>query len=393
MPTISRSLRIALGLFVLGFLSAALQLGDDAGLGRAFETVTVARHLAAGDGFSSPYDALATGPTTLVPPVHPAIMAGVLRLFGDGAAFTVALVLLQFILNGIQAALLPAVSERLLGQRRPGYFAAGALICLPVMPIMPQFETGLQIVLLLLLVLIPVTARTAIPAALLGALALHTNPSSLFLLVGWMFWKRPGFRWTAIWACTLVLACLPWAIRNHSVTGRFVFIRNNLPLELWLSNNHVAGAGFFDNRLSFKTLHPNYNRAEAESVRQLGESAYFDMCGRHAMEWIRHNPGRFLQLTWERAVLYWFPYREPNRFRSLLVCLLTLLAVPALPRLYRSPVFVAAFLLAPLLYYFVQADYRYRLPYLWLTLLAAGLSASALLERRGTGSARPLRQD
>ena len=115
MLTISRSLRIALGLFVLGFLSAALQIGDDAALGRAFETVTVARNLAAGNGFSSPYDALATGSTTLVPPVHPAIMAGVLLLFGYGGTFTAVLVLLQFVLNGIQAALLPSVSEHLLG--------------------------------------------------------------------------------------------------------------------------------------------------------------------------------------------------------------------------------------------------------------------------------------
>lgn len=377
-----RPLQIALALFAAGFLSAALQISDDAALSSGFETVAVARNLAAGRGFSNPYDALPTGPTAHVSPAYPALMALVIMLCGYGTAFAAIVVFLQFALYGLQVALLPAVSLRLLGRRRPGYFAAFALVCLPLMPILPQFEMGLQIVLLLLYVLIPVAAGSAVPAALLAALTLHVNPSSIFLLAGWMAWKRPALRWTATWIFTLVLACLPWTIRNYAVLGRLTFIRNNLPLELRIANNDIAGANFFDNLQSFRTLHPNNNAAEAAAVARLGESAYFDMCGRQAQDWIRRNPGRFIRLTLERVWLYWFPHTEPIRLQGWLVGLLTLLALPALPRLRRSPVFVSGLCLAPVLYFVVEADIRYRMPYLWITLLAAGLTVSTLLERR-----------
>lgn len=389
MPTASRNLLLPLGLFVLGFLSAALQLGEDAAIGPAFETVSVARNLAAGLGFSNPFQPLPTGPTALIPPVYPALMAGVIRLFGYGGGFVTVMVVLQLVLNGIQAALLPAVSERLLGQRRPGFLAAGALICLPVMPVMPQFEMELQIVILLLFVLIPVTKWSAVPAALFAALALHVNPSSLFLLGGWMLWKRPGIRWSAIWVGVLVIACAPWAIRNYTVTGRLVFIRNNFPLELHIANNEIAGPEFFSNLQSFRSLHPNNNAAEARAVQTLGETAYFDRCGLYAREWIRRNPGRFLHLTAQRAFRYWVPRTEPHHWFGWIVGLLTLLAIPALLRLYKNPVFTAGLLLSPLLYFVVQADYRYRMPYFWLTLLAASCTVANWLDRRAARSAGP----
>src|SRR5437588_7957425 len=45
------------------------------------ETGRISRGLAEGKGFSSPFDA-DTGPTAWFPPLHPAIQAGVFKLFG-----------------------------------------------------------------------------------------------------------------------------------------------------------------------------------------------------------------------------------------------------------------------------------------------------------------------
>src|SRR5271169_169767 len=57
-----------------------------------WETGRVARSIVTGNGFSSPYSE-PTGPTALIPPVYPYLVAGVFKLFGIYSA-SAALVLL-----------------------------------------------------------------------------------------------------------------------------------------------------------------------------------------------------------------------------------------------------------------------------------------------------------
>src|SRR5947209_19203874 len=80
-----------------------------------------------------------------------------------------------------------------------------------------------------------------------------TNPSLgslLPFLLGWAAYRArqhtvrvPGLqstRWLqkpAVALSLAVLCCVPWTIRNYVVFHRFVPLRSNLPLELYIGNN------------------------------------------------------------------------------------------------------------------------------------------------------------
>ncbi len=353
-----------------------LELLPDSALGAGFEPMAVARSLAAGQGFANPYEPLATGPTAHCGPVYPWLLAQVLRLYGGVQPATTPLILVHAVLHGLQFALLPLLSFRLLGRRTPGLIGA-CLLALPILPVLVQFETIVLTLCLLLCLMVEVLPWTAAPAALLGALALHVNPSGLFLLAGWLWWKKPGRRWLVVYVLTIVAACIPWMIRNYRTIGAVGFVRDNLPLELYVSNNDISGPSMMENP-GLVRLHPNTSLAEAQDLKAMGEAAYMRDRGRRALEWIQSHPGRFFRLTAIRAWQYWLPRIDNHPWQAAFIRLITLLALPGMWRLRRHPVFVAAFVFSPLLYFVIQSEPHYRYPFLWATLLAAGVTLSGL---------------
>src|SRR5580692_3605265 len=83
---------LALRLFVM-CLTYQIQLDPSQDhLAFGWETGRVARSIVTGNGFSSPYSK-PTGPTALIPPVYPYLVAGIFKLFGIYTASS-ALVLL-----------------------------------------------------------------------------------------------------------------------------------------------------------------------------------------------------------------------------------------------------------------------------------------------------------
>lgn len=390
MTVVSSQNRQFLLLALAGILAAALKLSvlDGSAFGPGFESVNVARSLAAGKGFADPYSALSTGATAHTAPVYPYLLSIGIRLLGFGGAFAAVFLIFNLILQGVQAALLPSLSAVLLGDRAPGLWAAGLLIALPLIPIAAQGETDLQILALMLCTLIPVAGWSAAPAALLAALALHLNPSSVFLLPGWLVWRRPPRRWLIVWGFTLAAAMLPWTIRNYRTFGGVFFIRDNLGLELRVSHNDLAGISAKDNGASLAALHPMFNLGEARALIRLGEPAYMKESGRLASDWIRAHPAAFARFTAVRALLYWFPAIRDGHWQAWLVTLATILSLGGVLRVWRHPVFFFGFAVAPLLYYLLQADPRYRYPYFWLTLLAAGVVLHRIYGRL-KGSADP----
>jgi len=113
----------------------------------------------------------------------------------------------------------------------------------------------------------------------------------------------------------------------------------------------------------------------------LGEATYNRMRLREAMSWINNNRSRFLWLTAQRLVAFWFPNSSGNPLkqghlsRSEWVAYgFTLLSVPGLLLLWRNRnraavVFSFGLSLDPLMYYLTQFSPRYRHPILWATLL------------------------
>ena len=55
---------------------------SEANFGFGWEMGRIARSIAAGEGFSSPFTQIGTGPTAWEPPIYPYFMAGVFKVFG-----------------------------------------------------------------------------------------------------------------------------------------------------------------------------------------------------------------------------------------------------------------------------------------------------------------------
>jgi hypothetical protein len=187
----------------------------------------------------------------------------------------------------------------------------------------------------------------------------------------------------ALLAIIPILTVSPWLMRNYLVFHQPVFVRDNLGMELAVSNNSCATFSFDVNRKSecFKSSHPNESYEEASRVRALGEPTYNRIRMHDAISWIKNNRGQFSWLTWQRFLAFWFPNstgnpldEEEHSWSDWVTYLFTLLSVPGLLVLWRNNRFTAIvfslwLLLFPLVHYLIHFSTRYRRPVLWATLL------------------------
>jgi hypothetical protein len=225
---------------------------------------------------------------------------------------------------------------------------------------------------------------------------LWINPAPLLVMLAWLafVWvetKLPPNQKLALLIVPFVLVS-PWLVRNYATFGHLVFMRDNLGLELAVSNNPCSTFWFKANEFSdcFGENHPNKSLAEAEKVRELGEYAYNQMRMRQALNWIRSNPRHFLILTGQRFVAFWLPSVTGNPFSDtrmpaglLLIWFMALLSVPGLWLMWKQNREAAAVLMLwllffPPMYYIIQFDVRYRYPILWVTSIPAAFFVKEL---------------
>jgi hypothetical protein len=199
----------------------------------------------------------------------------------------------------------------------------------------------------------------------------------------------------AVLVVTTVIVLMPWTIRNRLVLGGWFFIRDNLGLELRVSNADDAVADPWVNagRGAMQTYHPIFNRTAAERVRREGELAVYSRLGRDAVGWIWTHPSRFLALSLQRFAYFWFP--PALRLRMIWRVGSVALATVGLVLLWRrermsAMVLIVLFAFYPLPYYFLQSYERYRFPIEWAIVLLAvhTLNESWSWFRRSTVSAR-----
>ncbi|WP_294390848.1 hypothetical protein [uncultured Sphingomonas sp.] len=123
----------------------------------------------------------------------------------------------------------------------------------------------------------------AVPAyAVCGVLALRRMP-----LRRW-----PGM--VGIAAGLLVLFSLPWAIRNHDITGKWLWSRGNAGLELGVGT-YAEGVSPADPGLTFRhrlqSVHPFQSKEAYERMQAVGgEVAYAEVMGQEATAWARAHP-------------------------------------------------------------------------------------------------------
>ncbi len=351
-----------------------------------WETARVARSLASGDGFASPYPE-PTGPTALVPPAYACLVAGVFRLLG---IYSTASAVALLALNGLFSALtcLPVflIARRVFGLRtavRAGWIWA----FFPYSVALPNanvWDTSLTTLVFSLVVLATLRLERATSlgawlgyGALWGIAAL-TNPavlSTLPFLGGWV-WLRHRRRGehptTAAVAASLIFLVIvgPWIWRCSRVYGRFVAFRGGAGLEVLVGNSS-------DTRSPANwSLIPGENSAELEKLKRLGEPAYMAQKQDEAREVILRQPLRFAGLTLRRILDTWtclwnlpppLTLDEQGLPNVLFYTLVSLGALAGLRRAIRDRRDGAIALLIPCIvypaiYYLTHAEMRYRHP-------------------------------
>lgn len=343
------------------------------------EVFSIAKHIALGQGFSSPFYQ-DTGPTAWIAPVYPYLVALVFRLFGIySAASAIVLLGLQCIIAAATGITIHALGRRTLGER-VGFWAAWIWAVSPFFFRWPvswiwDFAASAFLLSAVFIVTLDVaeknTRKLWLTLGALWALIALTNPALLsvmpFTFLYAVFVNHRSFRpWFASAALTGVLfAALvsPWLIRNELVFGRPVFFRSNFWFEFHLGNYH------YSNGMGFAGKHPTANAAEFKKYSALGETGYIDYYKKDSLRFVGEYPLEFLNLTLHRTWWFWdgtsllYQSREwwqPWEFwpLSLVGWLGLLFALTRRPRGWLF--FAAALIIYPLPYYFVYPVAKYR---------------------------------
>lgn len=380
-----------------------------------YETGRIARAIALGQGFSSPFHDV-TGPTAWLAPIYPYIAAGVFKVFGvytAGSAFV--LLTLNASLSALTCIPIFFIARRVFGTRVAWWssWAWAILAPLSYWSVHWVWETSLSTLLLAWIVLLTLEMsesprlRLWLLFGLLWGLAALTNPSVLSVLPflgGWvcMHNQRHSRSWMlpAIASALLFFAAIsPWMVRNYRVFHRVIFIRDNFGAELRLGNGPGAEG------IWMEWLHPTQNAVEFQKYSSLGELAYVHQRGEEAVSFIRDNPFRFAGLCAKRFVYFWAGTpRAVNwktgsdawkniasmvEFRNSGYLALSVLAFGGLWLTIRSGnraafLFSTLLLIYPLVYYAVFPHPRYRHPIepVMLILAAFLVSQTSTLRRR-----------
>jgi 4-amino-4-deoxy-L-arabinose transferase-like glycosyltransferase len=279
----------------------------------------LARSIAEGRGFSSPTD-LDSGSSAWAAPVYPYILGGVFKVFGIYSA-TSAWMILAF--NSVFAALtcwtLYRIAVRVCGEQaaRATAWTWAVFPYLLYWPVRVVWEASFTTFLLSMALWLTISMgdnsppsgarrRDWILLGLLWGLIALTNTSVLILLpflLAWLIYQLPSnsrrISGAAICLLVLILCITPWTLRNIHTFGRFIFVRDNLALELHEANNEES-AGLWT-----RTEHPGNDPVAMRRFQELGEIGFMDEKRQQVVEFVREHPGTFALFTLERVWYFW----------------------------------------------------------------------------------------
>jgi hypothetical protein len=366
-----------------------------------FESTALAQSIAEHGTFSNPFYSLNTGPSAHLAPLYPAYLALFMKVFPTDQAVGSALVWASLIELALQLMLLPLLAERL-GLGFWTGIVGGLVWILSGIPPMFLWESTLAALLIVGAAFLMQTSfaekmsrRQLLISGLLWGVLLLLQPVVIAVLPFWLlllhFRSQRSRSEKILLAVLPLLIVAPWIARNWAVFHRPVFIRDNLGLELAVSNNDCASALFETNDLKhcFDSTHPNMNYEEALKVREMGEVDYNRLRMREAQDWIWKNPKQFAALTAQRFAAFWFPplvlnHNNGSVWRPWLLDLFTWLSLPGMFLMWRNAR-VAAYVVGlwlvffPPIYYFIQVMDRYRYPIFWASCLAGSYFIAELM--------------
>jgi hypothetical protein len=372
-----------------------------------WEMGRIARALATGYGYADPFTGH-SGPTAWTPPLYPLIIAAAFKLFGIynvRAAWTI------LALNSVfSAATAPAVYE--IAWRSFGRTTQGLKIALwsgwlwALYPAAMQYAvrwvwdmslTTLLFAWVLVLALRirgigepdPTKSQTPRPWLIFGllwGLIALSNSSLLTFLPAcglWIIWptlRAPRQLVPALRNVTLASICFlavisPWIIRNQRAFHAFVPMRSNFGAELYEATRFSNDGFPWMATLPLAEAAPEFQRYE-----RLGELTYSKQQGALAMAAIRTHRKQFLKNAIRRVYFFWISVPHPTEdgksklsgefveaTRRLNYSFLSFgglfgLGLALHRRVPGAWLYLWAFTLLPLIYYFVTVQARFRHP-------------------------------
>ena len=363
------------------------------------------------DAFGKP-----TGPTAHVPPFFPFVVSCVFRMAGYGnaaAAIRIGLALVGF---GLLYASFPLAAGAL------GLVAESGGIAGTIAAVYPSFrssevfggrdEWAAALVLLWLTVLTyKMCTRVRIrliDTAVFGlgwGLLLHIQPSTLivlpahgliFLIYSSRIAMKDRLSHGIFAAGIIALVLAPWTIRNHSALGDWVFVRDNLGLELSVSHGDGAQVSQEANQSTawYCKVHPICSAAAVNEIRRVGEINFNRQRRNEALKWIVGHPERVITLTLARIAAFWAdlptnPSTFAVRLSCSLLCWLGLIAMWKTNYRLQALFLGSALVFYPLVYYAVQYSNRYVIPVCFAILLPAGFALHQAYLALRTGVENP----
>lgn len=373
-----------------------------------YETLALAESLIHGEGFTNPFLVLPTGPTAHVSPTFPLWLAAILKNTPDESSALFVIEWSATLMVMLQLCLLPWLAHRM-GLGIYAGVVAAALWLIARMPRAEFWEQNYSGVLITLVAYFmykgltgPLARWEVVVSGVLWGVLILTCPVAILALFLWVVLlvraRTMSYARQAVLLVLPILVVVPWMVRNYEVFHKVVFVRDNLGLELEVSNNPCASFSFELNRLSgcYDQHHPNENISEAMAVRELGEIGYNQRSMAKAKSWIRENPSAFVQLTAKRTIAFWLPsvfqselsaIPDPRYYSALRDAVVSVASVAALAGLVllwkRNPAAASVLLIwlltFPVVYYITQYGERARLPLVWAILLPAGYTATELV--------------
>ncbi len=373
-----------------------------------WEMGRIAHALVTGYGYADPFFGH-TGPTAWVAPLYPLLLAGVFKLFGDYSLLSAWIMLA---INCFFFALITRTIYEIAARcfdRRTATWSAWIWAFYPAIELSIVWETVLSAWLFTCILVLalrmrgigeghaetpsltrdaassndPRTLRRWLIFALLWALLALNNPSLLLLLPAAGIWvlawtpnspkaqRARQLRFAAASALLFILCISPWVTRNWIVFHRFIPMRANFGAEFYLGNGPGA-RGF-----SMMNEHPFQSPEQFRLYRLMGEVDYSQMRGHQARKYIESDPGYFVWNTARRIFYFWIGPPVPlhgrwyvqahqleHAARYPIASIVGLLGL-ALALKRRAPgylLFTWAFILIPLVNYFVAVDGRFRFP-------------------------------
>jgi len=367
----------------------------------------VAEALLAGRGFGSPFKSNQI--SAIMPPVYPVIVAAFFKLFGVQTTASIhAVHALDSLLSALACIPVFLMARRSFGERVAWWAAWGWALSPYGIYFAATWAWSTHLLLLCLCWLIVLaqqleqSTRLGLWAGfgLLAGFAGLTEPSMLVVvpfLLALACWRLrvKGKRWQmpGLIACMVMAATIsPWIIRNSVVFHRFIPMRDNMGLELWLGNNGRSLHWTNDD------LNPEHNPRELADYNTMGELAYMEHKMHQAKAYIGAHPAWYAWMCMRRSVYLWTGYwsfnreylaQEPMDLENIpFTTCLTLLGLLGLVMAWRERPwecirYAGVLFLFPSMYYFVHPG-AYRMRPLDPLIVILGCKAILAIVRRVT---------